>query len=212
MAPSSAQNGSNPRSARRANQTPHRTGLSARCGVFLAPWEDGFEDELYQWRNDTRLLHLWNGDRMLVTRRKLRKELDELLEKCVAFLIFREGQARPDGFVYASKATSPVQKHYSVGTFVSDAAQGKGVGPAATALFVRYLFANFDTPKLEFTVYAWNQPSLKAVRHLPQFKLEGVRKEHVHYDGQMHDLYEFGLSRRDYGELQTTAYWKRQVG
>jgi ribosomal-protein-serine acetyltransferase len=212
MAAGSRRGGSNPRSTGGSNYTLQCAGLSARCGVFLAPWEDGFEDELYQWRNNPQTLHLWNGDRSLVTRRKLRKELDELLEKAVAFLIFREGQARPLGFVYACKASSPVQKHYSVGCFVSDTARGQGVGPAATALFVRYLFENFDIPKLEFTVYAWNQASLKATRHMPQFRLEGIRKAHVQYNGRMHDLYEFGLSRDDFEELQTAALWKRLVG
>lgn len=187
-------------------------GISSRRGVFLSVWETEFENELLVWRNDTRLLHLWNGDRRPVNRRKIKKELDELLEKAIAFLIFREGHQRPCGFVYAVKAPSPVQQHYSVGCFVGDANQGQGVGPAAAALFIRYLFTNFNTPKLEFTVYAWNEPSLKAVSHLPQFQLEGVRKNHVHFDGKLHDLFEFGLSREGYEELRQTAIWKRIVG
>lgn len=212
VSPIGRQGGANPRSANFPKPTPHNANLMARCGVFLAPWEDGFEEELYRWRNDVRLLHLWNGDRTLVTRRRLRKELDELLESAVALLICHKRHTRPLGFVYACKATSPVQKHYSVGCFVSDEAQGKGIGPAAIALFVNYLFTNLDAPKLAFEVYGWNEASRKAVSHLPQFKLEGVRRGHVYYNGSAHDLLEFGLSREDFWELQNTAYWKRAVG
>jgi len=210
---SPGQGGDKPRPASgRNSDTKSKGRLTARTGVFLSPWEDGYEDELLRWRNDIGLLHLWNGDRKLVTRRKLRKELDELLEKALAFLIFKHAQARPLGFVYAAPATSPVQKHYNIGCFVDDRSHGKGVGPAATALFVRYLFENFDTPKLAFEVYGWNAPSLKAVSHYPQFRLEGVRKRHVHYNGGLHDLHEFGLSREDFTVLTQTPFWRRMVG
>ena len=118
----------------------------------------------------------------------------------------------PLGFVYAVRASSPIQKHFNVGAFLGEQSKGLGYGPAAVALFLRYLFQNFDIPKAVFEIYGWNAASLKATSHFPQFRLEGVRERHIFWAGEFFELYEFGLSREDFSSLMETPFWKRMIG
>lgn len=186
--------------------------LQARCGVTLRPWDAKFIHVACAWRNDSRFLHLWNANRKHCSREEIQDEIRFMLDNTVFFLIHFADREEPIGCVYAGHPASEAQRYLRVNVMLPPENQKPGHSIAATLLFLQHLFSHFEISKVAFEIYGWNIRSIKATAHLPQVQLEGIRRDHVVWNGKAYDQYEFGLSREAFDEIKMSSIWKRLIG
>lgn len=74
---------------------------------------------------------------------------------------------------------------------------GKGYGYEATQLGLRYAFDELNLHRVQITVFSYNDRSLALVDKVG-FQREGVFRERLQRDGQRHDMYLYGLLRREW--------------
>jgi RimJ/RimL family protein N-acetyltransferase len=78
---------------------------------------------------------------------------------------------------------------------------GKGYGYEATRLGLRYAFHELNLHRVQVTVFSYNERSLALVDKVG-FRREGVFRERLQRDSQRHDMYLFGLLRREWEAQQ----------
>ncbi|HEU5012611.1 MAG TPA: GNAT family protein [Roseiflexaceae bacterium] len=81
------------------------------------------------------------------------------------------------------------------------AERGKGYGHAAMQLALRYAFDELNLHRVQLTVFSYNTAAIRLYERLG-FQREGVYREFLERDGQRHDMFLYGLLRRE---------WKRTV-
>ena len=74
---------------------------------------------------------------------------------------------------------------------------GKGYGYEATQLGLSYAFDELNLHRIQVTVFSYNDRSLALVDKVG-FQREGVFRERLQRDGQRHDMYLYGLLRREW--------------
>lgn len=77
--------------------------------------------------------------------------------------------------------------------FLSESAQGMGVGAAVEFKLLDFAFDVFDLKKLNCEVIAWNASVLKLHKRFG-FVEEGLRRHHVRRGGQPHDVVLMGVT------------------
>jgi RimJ/RimL family protein N-acetyltransferase len=92
-----------------------------------------------------------------------------------------------------------------VSYFLGDAAaRGRGLAADAVAQGVRFAFEGLGLEKLSAGVYAENAASARVLEKCG-FVREGVRREHVVFEGRRSDTYEYGLTRADWAAAQARS-------
>lgn len=74
---------------------------------------------------------------------------------------------------------------------------GQGYGYAAAQLGLKFAFHELNLHRVEATVFSYNDRSVALVEKLG-FQREGVHRERLERDGQRHDMYLYGLLRREW--------------
>ncbi len=77
---------------------------------------------------------------------------------------------------------------------------GKGYGPEAKMLMLRYAFYDLNLRKIISEVYGSNQRSIRMQEKCGGV-LEGILKEHIYIDGQYVDQFVFGFFKKDYKNI-----------
>jgi RimJ/RimL family protein N-acetyltransferase len=77
--------------------------------------------------------------------------------------------------------------------------RGQGYGREAMALLLRFAFDELNLHRLCLTVFAYNEGAIALYESLG-FTREGVYREHLHRDGQHHDMILYGILRREWQE------------
>ncbi|WP_438434962.1 GNAT family N-acetyltransferase [Gorillibacterium sp. sgz500922] len=80
---------------------------------------------------------------------------------------------------------------------IGAAGQGKGIGSEAVGLFLRYGFEELKLHKVELSVFSFN-PRAERVYRKNGFRLEGIRREDLCYEGEYVDSLLFGILRSEY--------------
>lgn len=75
--------------------------------------------------------------------------------------------------------------------------RGRGYGRAAMRLALRYAFGELNLHRLQLTVFSYNSAAIALYEQLG-FTREGVYREFLERDGQRHDMYLYGLLRREW--------------
>jgi RimJ/RimL family protein N-acetyltransferase len=78
---------------------------------------------------------------------------------------------------------------------------GKGYGREAMELILRFVFHELNLHRIQLTVFSYNERAVALYENLG-FTREGVYREHLQRDGQRHDMYLYGLLRREWSEGQ----------
>ncbi len=73
----------------------------------------------------------------------------------------------------------------------------KGYGHAAMQLALRYAFDELNLHRVQLTVFSYNTAAIRLYERLG-FQREGVYREFLERDGQRHDMYLYGLLRREW--------------
>ncbi len=87
-------------------------------------------------------------------------------------------------------------------TFVSIAIgdeenRGKGYGREAMQIALKFAFRELNLHRVCLTVFSYNQAAIKLYESLG-FTREGTYREHLHRDGQRHDMILYGLLRHEW--------------
>lgn len=89
----------------------------------------------------------------------------------------------------------PVNRRAVFGIFIGDPDEwGKGYGTDATRVMIAVAWDRLNLRRLELDVHAYN-PAARRVYEKLGFQVEGVRREHTHFQGRYHDTYLMGLLR-----------------
>jgi RimJ/RimL family protein N-acetyltransferase len=75
--------------------------------------------------------------------------------------------------------------------------RGKGYGYEAMQLALAFAFHELNLHRVQLTVFSYNERS-RALAEKLGFRREGVYREFVQRDGQRHDMYLYGLLRREW--------------
>jgi RimJ/RimL family protein N-acetyltransferase len=78
--------------------------------------------------------------------------------------------------------------------------RGKGYGFAVMSLLMGYAFTVLKLHKVELGVFAFNKHAIKLYEKVG-FKIEGVRKDHLFYEGKYYDEIEMGLFRKQFEQV-----------
>ena len=89
-------------------------------------------------------------------------------------------------------------------TFVSIAIgdqenRAKGYGREAMQLGLKFAFHELNLHRVCLTVFSYNQAAIKLYQSLG-FTREGTYREHLHRDGQRHDMILYGLLHHEWSE------------
>lgn len=85
---------------------------------------------------------------------------------------------------------------------IGDAAnRGRGYGTEASVLGLRFAFDELNLRRVSLTVFSYNQPAIAIYEKLG-FVREGVYREFIERDGQVFDMYLYGLLRREWRESE----------
>lgn len=76
---------------------------------------------------------------------------------------------------------------------------GKGFASEAMTLFLSYVFHELNFRRIQLMVISYNTSAIKLYERCG-FVREGVLREAVERDGQVYDLIQFGMLRREWGE------------
>lgn len=74
---------------------------------------------------------------------------------------------------------------------------GKGYGLEAMSLLLRYGFHELNLHRIQLTVFEYNERAIALYEKLG-FRREGVFREFMQRDGKRHDMYLYGLLRREW--------------
>ncbi|MBN1922363.1 MAG: GNAT family N-acetyltransferase [Anaerolineae bacterium] len=75
--------------------------------------------------------------------------------------------------------------------------RGRGYGHAAMTLGLNFAFGELNLRRLQLTVFSYNAPAIALYERLG-FRREGVFREFLHRDGELHDMLLYGLLRREW--------------
>ena len=84
------------------------------------------------------------------------------------------------------------------------ASWGQGYGTEAMQLLLTYAFFELNLHRVQLTVFSYNQRAIALYEKLG-FQREGVYRELLQRDGQRHDMYLYGLLRREWEALKPTG-------
>ncbi|MFN2223586.1 MAG: GNAT family N-acetyltransferase [Candidatus Promineifilaceae bacterium] len=74
---------------------------------------------------------------------------------------------------------------------------GKGYGTEAMQLALAFAFDELNLHRVQLSVFAYNERAIRLYEKLG-FVREGTYREHLRRDGQFHDMYLYGLLRREW--------------
>lgn len=77
------------------------------------------------------------------------------------------------------------------------AERGKGYGEEALTLLIDFAFRELNLRRVQLTVFGYNKPAIALYEKLG-FQREGAFREFLHRDGQLFDMFLYGLLRREW--------------
>lgn len=80
--------------------------------------------------------------------------------------------------------------------------RGQGYGTEALRLALRFAFHELNLRRVQLTVFSYNERAIAVYERLG-FRREGTYREALERDGQLHDMYLYGLLRREWEEGHT---------
>jgi RimJ/RimL family protein N-acetyltransferase len=80
--------------------------------------------------------------------------------------------------------------------------RGRGYGAEAVRLALNFAFDELNMHRVQLTVFSYNKPAAALYERLG-FRREGTFRECLQRDGQRHDMFLYGLLRREWAERRT---------
>lgn len=168
--------------------------------VRLTAMSDDDIPTLAAWQQDAEFLRLLDA---APAHPKNEAQLREWLE---------QEQKSPEGFIFAIRPLAEdtllgyvgldgiLWTHGSTWLTIAIGArdqQGQGLGREALRLVLGFAFHELNLRRVQLTVFAYNTRAIAAYEALG-FQREGTFREALARDGQYHDMYLYGLLRREW--------------
>ena len=174
--------------------------LLAGQHVRLTAITDDDLPALVRWYEDTAFLRLFDAvPAYPLTTKQLAEIIAEEQKSKTGFVFAVRrlddstliGYVELDGIIW-SQGTGWV----SIG--IGDPAhQGRGYGSEALRLVIDFAFGELNLRRVQITVFSYNASAIHVYEKLG-FRREGVFREFIRRDGQLHDMILFGLLRREW--------------
>ena len=82
--------------------------------------------------------------------------------------------------------------------------RGKGIGEEAMRLLLQFAFDELNLRRVQLTVFSYNDPAIRLYEKLG-FQREGTFREFLQRDGQVFDMYLYGILRREWRGGQASS-------
>lgn len=168
--------------------------------VRLAPLNSADASSLARWHQDIEYL------RLLDAKPAFPKNESQMADW------IREGQRGKDTFLFAIRLQSTDEligfvelgeilwthrnSWLSIGIGEREV-RGKGYGYDAMTLALEFAFRELNLHRIQLTVFSYNEAAIALYEKLG-FQREGVYREFLERDGQRHDMYLYGILRREW--------------
>lgn len=80
--------------------------------------------------------------------------------------------------------------------------RGRGCGEEAMRLVLRFAFHELNLRRIQLTVFSYNIPAIRLYEKLG-FRREGAHREFLERDGQLFDMFLYGLLRREWEAMRS---------
>jgi diamine N-acetyltransferase len=179
-------------------------------GTALRPVTEADLPFLFRLYTDPSRCHLWMSSRRVYDEREFREVWNSWVSGALGAKFIVENGQRPVGWVYSSD-------HYldhgfaKVHAILVEADVGHGVGVAATALLIDYLFKQLPLRKIYFEVFDFNPNVVRIWRKLGLIE-EGLLKGDRYWDGAYWDLHIFALYREAWPDIRARVLRPERAG
>lgn len=184
--------------------------MPLKSNVFLRRAEREDLDTIVAWMDDPDFLHFLYGDRAR-SQKQIREQIVSMLGRTI-------GNTMPGGvyFVIDSRELGPIglvslqniswrNRCCNLDLYIGAKGLRSGiVASVATYRALEYCFDELNLHRLTIYVYSFNTASWRLVERTGA-KREVVMRDHVPRDGKLHDLYGYGLLRREFDALREEA-------
>lgn len=170
----------------------------------LRPFSEQYLDTFVAWLNTEEQLRYRPGPPASrdETAERLRTGEFDCTDQGGLFILVVSGE-RPVGWVRYRRPDKAFDA-FEIGIVLATVTDRRaGVGSRALALLIDYLYATYDTARIQARVVENNPAALRTVRRLG-FREEGVARSAFRLDDQLLDVHLFGLLRGEWkhGERQ----------
>lgn len=159
------------------------------------------------WHQDAGFLRLYDARPAYPqTEAALAQWLDDRHKASDAFL-FAVRPADDDALIGCVELDSIMWPHGTAWASIAigeERWRGRGYGRAAMALALQFAFCEINLHRVQLTVFSYNRPAVGLYEKLG-FRREGVYREALQRDGARHDMYLYGLLRREWESGQGRA-------
>jgi RimJ/RimL family protein N-acetyltransferase len=166
--------------------------------VYLRPVKLDDASTIRKWHNDPELMRLARVGEKKITLKQERTDIRAALksDKQAYHMILRQSDNAPIGFLrfsYIDRLSGNVWLRVIIG---ERKAWGKGYARDALQSYLNWLFDVIAIHRVTLECYSTNKRAIRFYRQLG-FRIEGVLREAVLTDGRYHDIFSFGLLRKD---------------
>jgi RimJ/RimL family protein N-acetyltransferase len=166
--------------------------------VRLGPLTDSDLDVIAQWYADGEWIRMLSAFDVPTTRERLEQWLDRYRnhEKSFLFGIRTKDDNRLIGMV----TLEDILWNHGTGWLsisIGPEHRSNGYGEEALRLILDFAFDECNLHRVQLTVFSYNRPAVGLYEKLG-FQREGCYREFLHRDGRRHDMWLYGLLRREW--------------
>ena len=166
--------------------------------LLLRELEDSDTPILFAWRNSQDFMNLCSTRRNSVSFEEFARELREDIARDRPLQLVIERDSRSVGTIYAYGLN--LTDGFSFFTvFMDSQTRGRGLGAAASVLFLEFLFRRYGLFKVYADVYSYNSTALQTLRRAG-FRTEGEFYGHRRVGDQRHDVVRLAYYREQIAE------------
>jgi diamine N-acetyltransferase len=169
-------------------------------GTSLRPVTDADLPFLFRLYTDPSRCHLWMASRRVYDEREFRDAWNSWISGAMEAKFIVENGQQPVGWVMSCDGY-PEHGFTKIHTILHEENVGHGVGVAATALFIDFLFKQQPLRKIYFEVFDFNPVVVRIWRKLGLVE-EGLLKGDRYWDGMYWDLHIFALYRDAWPDIR----------
>ncbi|KON89493.1 GNAT family acetyltransferase [Sporosarcina globispora] len=176
-----------------------RTILSGK-EIMLGSFIEEDIKKIIQWHTDEKIMR--NLDALPVKPKQeteIKKWLDECPQDTFRFALRLKEANELIGYAELNGILWPHRTGWITIAIADVTKWGKGYGKEAMQCLIRYAFMELNLHRLQLTVFSYNIRAITLYESLG-FKREGRYREFLERDGKRHDMYLYGLLRKEWKE------------
>ncbi|MCS0672646.1 GNAT family N-acetyltransferase [Cytobacillus firmus] len=172
------------------------SGKRIILGSFI---EDDIK-KVIQWHADENIMR--NMDALPVKPKQemeIKKWVDECPQDTFRFSLRLKEANELIGYAELNGILWPHRTSWITIAIADEAEWGKGYGKEAMQCLIRYAFMELNLYRLQLSVFSYNTRA-KTLYESLGFQREGCYREFLERDGKRHDMYLYGLLRKEWKE------------